>query len=461
MAAVVHNNEERAFGQNTGRRIWRTRHNLTVLNGINDTLTLSHYNTVAAKRPGDVFYKRFAGNGNGAISHEPLRIPLDHNASSQQPFTGEFVVVKREARRLGQRPNGPHSGLPRGMDNQSSVRLPVSAVLNGAPGKSRSDLQQLYLPVGVAELTGRDTRQNGMSILAGGVLTVSNMRAEPIFCGDYIMVVPPTQEEAGLGQLLPPAGNGANVHGRVPYVGQPFNPLEINYYDPALIRNTLLGQILEAAYGDHLNAAAGAAGGLLGANSTLLRKRMLTFEADTAASKNELLVHRLFRQNLEKILDYHTKVILLANDKLLDNNVALTPLEKHQLDANMENAVHKAACFMLGATASPDMLLAGADYFSSAAFQGLIRCVNIDGTAVADGAVVTAIKRSVSTEVLTMIGQHAGSEKRKFVSGRPIDHFVRHTSNLRKHIDECVIGVAVSSAGPRNDYELHLRAYGG
>ena len=129
--------------------------------------------------------------------------------------------------------------------------------------KSRAEIMERFKPIGLAELTGRDTDTPGMSIVCGGIMTAPNQRRTTLNSGMWLQAIPPEEKEASMpGGLIPTDGAMANGRGRVPWVVDEYDPKNYNFYDANRVREVLCKSVIRfrgagAAYIDTANPPRG------------------------------------------------------------------------------------------------------------------------------------------------------------------------------------------------------------
>jgi hypothetical protein len=129
--------------------------------------------------------------------------------------------------------------------DRADTRVPVTATLNGVKAKSRAEIMERFKPIGLAELTGRDTDTPGMSIVCGGIMTAPNQRRTTLNTGMWLQAIPPDPDEAATpGGLVPTDGALANGRGRVPWVVDEYDPGHYNFYDGERVRTVLCRGVL-------------------------------------------------------------------------------------------------------------------------------------------------------------------------------------------------------------------------
>ncbi len=304
-------------------------------------------------------------------------------------------------------------GRSRGIGH-NDTRLPVSATINGALGKTRGQIMQEHYPIGIAELTSRDNDApaGGLSIDVAGVITTQNQRDQIIPTGSYVMVVPPTWEEIADQTLRPGQGNRANREGRVPWVYEVYRPNQYNFYDDVHVRNVLANDVMVLDNVGNIIPRQG---------------------KDAQINAGELLTARQFRECLIELWDYHTELLLMG-----------------QNDGNRVKARNTAALFMLTSGVSPAMPTSTV-YLKTFLDKGLPISKEVN-PATHDSAGIQAAFRGGVEGHLRVHGH--------MMAQRPIDRLIRKFALMKMAAEDAVFGIAVSGADAGNDFELHMRSWG-
>jgi hypothetical protein len=390
------------YGQDRDFRLKRVREFRVITNGITDTTTLGKLNKNLDTKPGLVFYK-------DKENKTPLRPDGAHSQEHMKVYEYEPTFVARTAARRQQ--NFPGAGVPRDQSNQMTL-IPMLSTLNGARGESVADLQRQFMPIGISELTGRDTNTTGLTNVLGGIITIDNATKSTLFTGDYAVAVPPSREEAL--KLEASAGNLANKNGRVTMVLKKLDPELIDFGKDGTVRRILSEYVLEVA-----------------PNGTLkMRTGGIKQKASDTLADNDIAA--TFKGIVETVRDSFIFQFVASNPGVPPNEAALMDL---------------AAKFVVLSGQPP----IGTGHLDKEFVDRIELGSNAAGVKATDadrGILRAALRNLALDRVIAPICKN-----------NPIQKNIQHLLTCKRDLEDSVLGLMVIGAGPGKNGDLHLRAY--
>jgi hypothetical protein len=212
-------------GADFDRRLTVAPRGIVKVNSMIDERELILNQQRCTTRPDDVLYRGTALRGEW--SNEATKV-YDYEPAA---------IVKTHAARGASRGLTQTGG--RNIGNQD-YRVPIVSVVNGAPGKTASDIQARYSILGVTEQTGRYSGSEGLNTLLAGMITITNSGDQTIHAGDYVGAFVPNETEAD--RIHGDSGNMANrlgKNGRIPFIYKSINPGAIDYHQREVIEKVV------------------------------------------------------------------------------------------------------------------------------------------------------------------------------------------------------------------------------
>jgi hypothetical protein len=405
------------YGADHGRRLTRVRGYMQVANVRTDKAEVEVNMLRMEKRAGDVYYKK---KDNTVIRPK--------NAYSGEEAVGypyEFVAVRRSTSWTGIK-----NPAPRNSGNMDS-RIPYVPTLNGARGKSTSDISDDYFVLGPLELPGRNTATDGGTVIMAGILSLTS-NFEDIYTGDYFMVVPADKNEVDSIKFRDgDAANGKN--GRVPWILKRYLPQKEDFYRKDVVRHVLMERIAYFEY----NAAAGG-------SRFVLRPEEVKAGSNVPAQVRNNIIER--NGNRAMLWIVQSLAFIMRNA-----DRALT------LEAAESNAI--AFCLLSGQQFNTS------DYHEGPQKNCPIRAPNgtvvnpTDDTKAAFRAVLDALLQETGGAAGRGPGSKSADEVKKEFSSNPLQQLLVALAEKKKCIEECVKGVAVTDMLRGRDGDAHLTGY--
>jgi hypothetical protein len=285
-----------AFQSERDTRIKRARENRVVYNGFHDVDgAVAQLLANMTERAEDVFYK---------LDKTPIQPPADLAPELKKAYNYEIALVHTDFRK---NMNALAYGNTGSLFNMDATLVSFFVLLNGFLGTSVASIMRNSRPMGILELTGRDTKAKGATIIAGGVTIGLNRWTAAFVTGDLLACVPVPPDEVHL--LTAQGGEIANVSGRITPILQPVRFL--SFYEPRDIRQALWTElVLGGGVGgspveflrarDFAGKGAAAAAKLLN-NNEERRKRVLTRTyADEAFAKSVVALVEFYAHSLQQ-----------------------------------------------------------------------------------------------------------------------------------------------------------------
>ncbi len=386
------------YGSDHGFRLKRVREFRIVSNTAQDGTAQAKMNAALVKTPDKCFYRNKNNTG-------PLIPQGSYSGEHNKLYDYEPMVIARDAARRGHMQPGP---IPRNMGNQTTL-IPVSGTLNGVKADSVAAIQRMFMPIGLGELTGRDTATPGGTAIMGGIVTMHNSLPYTLYTGDYVMAVPPTQAEAHALQAAD--GNAANENGRVPWVLKKFSPGDIDFGRDGHVRHVLATRVLEVKQG-----------GLLG------------FKPDAKA--------RASLNNLESSVDVEfTRTLKQLIEGYVDayrHSFTEAPVINADKESRMVN------------TAAQFVVLAGSPKLGTEHITKFLSEIELARDA-------DAGDREAVRAALNDIMANAG--KAEIHRNDPIAKQVRALATCKRELEDACMGIMVIGAKGKKNGDVHLRAY--
>ncbi len=387
------------YGSDHGFRLKRVREFRIVANTAQDGTAQAKMNAALVKTPDMCFYRNKNNTG-------PLVPQGSYSGEHNKLYDYEPMVIARDAARRGHMQPGP---IPRNMGNQTTL-IPVSGTLNGVKADSVAAIQRMFMPIGLGELTGRDTATPGGTAIMGGIVTMHNSLPYTLYTGDYVMAVPPTQAEAHALQAAD--GNAANENGRVPWVLKKFSPGDIDFGRDGHVRHVLATRVLEVKQG-----------GLLGFKP----------DAKARASLNNLesSVDVEFTRTLKQLIEGYVE----SNRHLVNIRGGLVP------DDEVEVLTDAAAKFVV---------LAGSPKLGTEHVTKFLSEIELGENATA------AHRETVRGSLIDLMGNALTAE---IYRNDPIAKQVRALATCKREFEDACMGIMVIGAKGKKNGDIHLRAY--
>jgi hypothetical protein len=284
-----------AFQSERDTRIKRARENRVVYNGFHDVDgAVAQLLANMTDRAEDVFYK---------LDKTPIQPPADLAPELKKAYPYEIALVHTDFRK---NMNALAYGNTGSLFNMDATLVSFFVILNGFVATSVASIMRNTRPIGILELTGRDTKAKGATIIAGGVTLGLNRWTGAFVPGDLLACIPVPPEEVHM--LSAQGGEIANVAGRITPILQPVRFL--SFYEPRDIRQALwtelvLGAGAPGAPVEFLRASdftgKGAAAGKLLHNNDERRKRVLTRTyADEAFAKSVVALVEFYAHSIQQ-----------------------------------------------------------------------------------------------------------------------------------------------------------------
>jgi len=392
------------YGANLSRRLTRIRDYRQVINARLDGDEISSNAVRVNNRPKDVYYKNQQG--------VPIRPDRTHAGQELVAYGYQVVAIARAAAFSGMR-----NPAPRNQGNMDS-RVPIVPTLNGAAGKSVSEVEEKYRPIGFVELPGRNSPTDGATVVRDAMIDIT-ANFEDLFLGDHVMAAAPNTNQVS--SIKSDEGNGADgKNGRIPWILKRYEPEREDFYRADFVREVILN-------------------------------RLMKFEEDTANAGTYFLVFRSVQERkAESAIEEDSNNIM---KKFIKSQAALLQFGNPALNKNQARTRAAAFC-----------LLSGQKFIGTAYKNDLANTGNVPA-----GSNAATVQTAVEGQLDAILTRNAANTanlspaeitaRKKMLSNNPVQAALVAMAHKNKRIQERVMGMMAADAPKGTTGTLHMHAY--